>query len=61
MITETVKHVLEFFILSKIDDCPVGWGWVEYTDCTSAEGSPHPTSFLEDDTKQSDGEVPVMQ
>ena len=38
-------------------------GDVEYTDCTSVEGggvdTPH--KFLGYDTKQSDGEVPVMQ
>ena len=32
---------------------------VEYTDCASAEGQPHNES-PEYDTKQSDGEVPVM-
>ena len=32
---------------------------VEYTDCTSAEGYP-PNECPGYDTKQSDGEVPVM-
>ena len=37
------------------ENCP------EYTDCTPAGGkTPPPTSVLEYDTKQSDGEVPVM-
>ena len=34
-------------------------GAVEYTDCSSAEGSP-PNESPAYDTKQSDGEVPVM-
>ena len=37
-------------------------GAVEYTDCTSAEGQdPHPNECPGYDTKQFDGEVPVMQ
>ena len=38
-------------------------GAVEYTDCTSAEGqdpTPHPNECPGYDTKQSDGEVPVV-
>ena len=36
-------------------------GAVEYTDCTSAEGwDPHPNEYPGYDTKQSNGEVPVM-
>ena len=36
-------------------------GAVEYTDCTSAEGlDPPPNECPDYDTKQSDGEVPVM-
>ena len=34
-------------------------GAVEFTDCISAEGYP-PNKCLEYDTKQSDGEVPVI-
>ena len=33
---------------------------VEYTDCTSAEGLDSPNKCPGYDTKQSDGEVPVM-
>ena len=43
--------------------CPVG-GWVgvavEYTDCTSAEDKTPPNEYPAYDSKQSDGEVPVM-
>ena len=35
-------------------------GAVEYTDCTSAEGLDTPNECTEYDTKQSDGEAPVM-
>ena len=35
-------------------------GAVEYTDCFSAEGSPPANKCPGYDTKQSDGEVPVM-
>ena len=35
-------------------------GAVEYTDCTSAGGKTHPNECPGYDTKQSDGEVPVM-
>ena len=35
-------------------------GAVEYTDCTSAEGYDHPNECPVYDSKQSDGEVPVM-
>ena len=36
-------------------------GAVEYIDCTSAEGKdPNPNECPRYDTKQSDGEVPVM-
>ena len=35
-------------------------GAVEYTYCTSAEGYPPPNECPVYDTKQSDGEVPVM-
>ena len=36
-------------------------GTVEYSDCTSAEGVRiHTTKYTGYDTKQSDGEVPVM-
>ena len=34
---------------------------VEYTDCTSAEGQGFPNECPESDTKQSEGEFPVMQ
>ena len=34
---------------------------VEYTNCTSAEGEDPPPESPGYDTKQSDGEVPVMQ
>ena len=40
--------------------CPVCWG-VEYTDCISAEEYDSPNECPEYGTKQSDGEVPVMQ
>ena len=36
-------------------------GAVEYTDCISAEGYVTPNECPGYDTKQSDGEVPVMQ
>ena len=35
-------------------------GAVEYTDCTSAEGQDPTNEYPVYDTKQSDGEVPVM-
>ena len=35
-------------------------GAVEYTDCTSAEGKISSNECPEYDTKQSDGEIPVM-
>ena len=35
-------------------------GAVEYTDCTSAEDLDSPNEFSGYDTKQSDGEVPVI-
>ena len=35
-------------------------GGVEYTDCPSAEGVRLSNKYPGDDTKQSDGEVPVM-
>ena len=35
-------------------------GPVEYTDCTSAEGKTPTNEYPGYDTKQSDGEVPVM-
>ena len=35
-------------------------GGVEYTDCTSARGKTPPNESPGYDTKQSDGEVPVM-
>ena len=35
-------------------------GAIEYTDCTSAERYPPPNERPRYDTKQSDGEVPVM-
>ena len=36
-------------------------GGVEYTDCISAEGEDSPIECPGYDTKQSDGDVPVMQ
>ena len=43
-------------------ECPVAQlaGAVEYTDCSSAEGWDSPNECPDYDTKQSDGEVPVM-
>ena len=35
-------------------------GGADYTDCISAEGYPHPNECPGYDTKQSDGEAPVM-
>ena len=35
-------------------------GAVKYTDCTTAEGLNPPNECPEYDTKQSDGEVPVI-
>ena len=49
----SVKYLL--LELSTHKFCPVG-----YTDCTSAEGYNPPNECPEYDTKQSDGEVPVM-
>ena len=63
-----IKKILFYFILFynlrayfQLQDVP-STGAVEYTDCTSVEGYP-PKKKNECpvyDTKQSDGEVPVM-
>ena len=55
-----LKSCINMFYSCK-SDLAQSAGAVEYTDCISAEGlkKTHPTSVL-DDTKQSDGEVPVM-
>ena len=46
-------HFLSFFFVKSA-------GAVKYTDCTSSEGYDPPNQCPEYDTKQSDGEVPVM-
>ena len=52
-----------FFNLSQIFKSNIfaqSAGAAEYTDCTSREGPDFLNKYLGYDTKQSDGEVPVM-
>ena len=60
----------QFSLLAYEDWILIGWsmeiyftqlvGALEYTNSTSAEGSDHPQRVFWYDTKQSDGEAPVM-
>ena len=43
-----------YLVVYPVSTCPVGWGWRIHTDCIS------PTECPGYDTKQSDGEVPIM-
>ena len=57
----TRKLVTMHMALHPKDDYPVDWGVaVEYTDCFSAEGVRPPQWVSWHDSKQSDGEVPMM-
>ena len=53
------SFLLKFFICNHFFTDPVDWGcW--YTDCISAEGKHCLNECYGNDTKQSDGEIPVV-
>ena len=64
MIKQVYMNLVTFFSFLKIlykNEIAQSDGPVEYTDCFSAEGvRPPPNECPGYDTKQSDGEVPVM-
>ena len=52
--------LLTFFIIYQISDCPVGWGCRIHCLHFCKGVRPSPKEFPGYDTKQSDGEVPMM-
>ena len=50
--------MISFLTLGSLDQLA---GTAQYTDCIYAEGQDYPNACPKYDTKQSDGEVPVMQ
>ena len=57
---ESMYNSIVFYFTHKHQSCSVSWA-VEYTDCFSAEAIRPPSKRISwYDTKQSDGEVPIM-